>query len=255
MRLHCLAAVLLAATQAKALYLNSTRCDFLSNVTLVNSKIRFTSTIAGGVNFTGDSTETSYNGVQTAIPAACRVACEIQTSANSAARFEVWLPVKDAWNSRFLAVGNGGWAGGINYPDIVTGLKKGEYRSVSLRFESNSEGFATMSTDTGHNSTQNDASWTGNAEQMIDLYVRFHSCPLPPTQIPNPNRMLTRPVATALFTSLPSRPKKSSRSTTPTLPHIPTILAAQPAAVKVGMKSKGILLTSMGSSLEPQRTG
>lgn len=32
------------------------------------------------------------------------------------------------------------------------------------------EGFATMSTDTGHNSTQNDASWTGHANEMIDLY-------------------------------------------------------------------------------------
>lgn len=30
-------------------------------------------------------------------------------------------------------------------------------------------GFASMSTDTGHNSTQNDASWTGNVEEMIDL--------------------------------------------------------------------------------------
>lgn len=30
-------------------------------------------------------------------------------------------------------------------------------------------GFATMSTDGGHNSTQNDATWTGNEQQMIDL--------------------------------------------------------------------------------------
>jgi hypothetical protein len=30
-----------------------------------------------------------------------------------------------------------------------------------------------MSTDTGHNSTQNDATWTGNVEQMIDLQVTF----------------------------------------------------------------------------------
>lgn len=28
-----------------------------------------------------------------------------------------------------------------------------------------------MSTDTGHNSTQNDATWTGNDEEMVDLYV------------------------------------------------------------------------------------
>jgi hypothetical protein len=33
---------------------------------------------------------------------------------------------------RFLATGNGGWAGGINYPDIVTGLKKGKFRPLEL---------------------------------------------------------------------------------------------------------------------------
>ncbi|KUJ12218.1 tannase and feruloyl esterase [Mollisia scopiformis] len=126
----------------------------LNNITLQHSTIRFSTPIIAGSNFTGDSTETSYNAVQTVLPSACRVACEIETSDNSTARFEVWLPTKAAWNSRFLAVGNGGWAGGINYPDIVTGLK---------------EGFATMSTNTSHNSTQNDASWTGNAEEMIDF--------------------------------------------------------------------------------------
>lgn len=87
-----------------------------------------------GSNFTGDAPETSYNSVQTRLPSACRVACEVQTSPNSTARFEVWLPLQDAWNSRFLAVGNGGWAGGINYPDIVTGLKKGGNLSNQMNF-------------------------------------------------------------------------------------------------------------------------
>lgn len=34
-----------------------------------------------------------------------------------------------------------------------------------------------MSTDTGHNSTQNDASWTGNANEMIDLYLLPRALP------------------------------------------------------------------------------
>lgn len=101
-------------------------CSHFSNVPLQHSKIRFSTPILAGSNFTGDSTETSYNTVQTALPTACRIACEVETSGNSTARFEIWLPTKSAWNSRFLAVGNGGWAGGINYPDIVMGLKQGE---------------------------------------------------------------------------------------------------------------------------------
>lgn len=116
--------------------------------------MRFAQIITKGSNFTGDSIETSYNTVQTDLPQACRVALKIDTTANSTARFEVWMPLQDAWNGRLLVVGNGGWAGGINYPDIAMGLK---------------HGFATMSTDTGHNSTQNDATWTGNDEEMIDF--------------------------------------------------------------------------------------
>lgn len=107
---------------------DSTRdaCSDLQAVRLSQSTIRFTTVITAGSNFTGDSTETGYNVVQTAVPAACRVAAEVQTSTNSSARFEIWFPPNGAWNSRFLAVGNGGWAGGINYPDIVTGLKQGK---------------------------------------------------------------------------------------------------------------------------------
>lgn len=119
-----------------------------------SATIRFTETIAEGSNFTGDSTETSYNTVQTNLPQACRAALETNTTSNSTARFEVWMPTQEAWNGRLLVVGNGGWAGGINYPDIVMGLKRG---------------FASMSTDTGHNSTAEDATWSGNPEQMVDF--------------------------------------------------------------------------------------
>lgn len=124
--LKSLVAVSLVAAQVQAKYLNTTLCDSFASTNLTSSTIRFTSSVAAGSNFTGDSPESSYNAAQTSVPASCRVACEVQTSANSTARFEVWLPLPDAWNSRFLAVGNGGWAGGINYPDIVTGLKKGK---------------------------------------------------------------------------------------------------------------------------------
>jgi feruloyl esterase len=133
MFLKPLVTLLLFLSQTQAIYHKSTACNLISNATLSGSKIRFTSSILAGSNFTGDSAESSYNVIQTELPEACRVACEVQTSGNSTARFEVWLPTKTAWNTRFLGVGNGGWAGGINYPDVVTGLKRGQNLDMFLK--------------------------------------------------------------------------------------------------------------------------
>lgn len=117
--------------------------------------ITLATSIPAGSNFTGNSTETSYNALQTNLPPLCRVAFTVRTSPNSTAQAEVWLPHPSAWNDRFLSVGNGGFAGGSNYPDIVWGARKG---------------FATMSIDMGHDSTQSDGSWMlNNPEAMIDF--------------------------------------------------------------------------------------
>jgi feruloyl esterase len=104
---------------------NNTSWSSLKDLKFSNFEIRFATPIVAGSNFTGDSPETSYNAVQTDIPAACRVAAVVQTSNSSSARFEIWLPIEGAWNSRMLVVGNGGWAGGINYVDIIAGSKQG----------------------------------------------------------------------------------------------------------------------------------
>ena len=127
MYLSATAKLLLGLTQFGAASSSSAvnDCSQLAKIQLSESKIRFTTAIVAKSNFTGDSPNPGDNAPQTSLPAACRVAGEVQTSKHSTARFEVWLPVDGSWNSRFLAVGNGGWAGGINYPDIVKGLKKG----------------------------------------------------------------------------------------------------------------------------------
>jgi feruloyl esterase len=109
--------------------------------------------LASGTNFTGTTAEAGYNAAQVDLPEACRVVLAIQTSDNSSAGAEVWLPVSTAWNSRLLVVGNGGFAGAVNYPDVVWGLRKG---------------FATASTDTGHNSSSSDGSFLLNPVQSVD---------------------------------------------------------------------------------------
>ena len=67
------------------------------------------------------------------LPAFCRVALTVKPTSDSAINVEVWLPA--AWNGKFNAVGTGGWAGSIGYPQLRDALK---------------HGFATSSTDTGH---------------------------------------------------------------------------------------------------------
>ena len=48
------------------------------------------------------------------------------------------------WNSKFMAVGNGGMAGSISYASMATAI---------------SRGYATSSTDTGHEGPNNDGSY------------------------------------------------------------------------------------------------
>ncbi|KAH8926531.1 feruloyl esterase-like protein [Atractiella rhizophila] len=88
-----------------------------------------------------------------ALPAFCRVSFRINTTDHSTAYSELWLP--DEWYGRFLAVGNGGWAGGVNYGDLA-------HQGVSKHF-------ATASTDTGHSSSIIDMAWALNSpEALID---------------------------------------------------------------------------------------
>ena len=54
------------------------------------------------------------------LPAFCRVAMTLTPSPDSDIRIEVWLPDSAAWNGKFQAVGNGGWAGTIAYPAMAT---------------------------------------------------------------------------------------------------------------------------------------
>ena len=68
------------------------------------------------------------------LPAFCRVGGVIHPVPDSEIGFELWLPLAK-WNRKFLGVGNGGFAGIIDYPNMAGPL---------------SRGYATACTDTGH---------------------------------------------------------------------------------------------------------
>jgi hypothetical protein len=95
------------------------------------------------------------------LPAFCRVLGIISPSADSHIRFEVWLPRYAAWNKRFLSTGEGGFAGQVQYGG--TGLDAA--LDENLR-----RGYATASTDTGHETADLHFA-IGHPERGID-YLR-----------------------------------------------------------------------------------
>ncbi len=91
------------------------------------------------------------------LPAFCRTEGMIKPTSDSDIRFEVWMPVA-GWNGNFVAVGNGGFAGDINYTSMAEPL---------------SRGYAVASTDTGHVGTALDARWAeGHPEKIVDFGYR-----------------------------------------------------------------------------------
>jgi feruloyl esterase len=90
------------------------------------------------------------------MPAFCRVTGVIKPSSDSDIQFEVWLPLAD-WNGKFQGIGNGGFAGSVQYVGLASAL---------------AHGYATASTDTGHSAGGVDARWAlGHPEKIVDLAI------------------------------------------------------------------------------------
>ncbi|KAK3628675.1 hypothetical protein LTR56_018490 [Elasticomyces elasticus] len=90
----------------------------------------------------------------------CRVTLTVETSGESEAYMEVWLPNNstDAWNGRTLSTDNGGSNGCVHYVDLeyVTSL-----------------GFAAIGDNGGHNSSAFDGGWMYfNNEAILDWVYR-----------------------------------------------------------------------------------
>jgi len=93
--------------------------------------------------------------VYASLPSFCRVAATLAPSSDSDIKIEVWLPAA-AWNGKFQAVGNGGWAGVISYAALAQAV---------------AAGYAGASTDTGH--VGGSAAFApGHPEKVIDMGYR-----------------------------------------------------------------------------------
>ncbi len=89
------------------------------------------------------------------LPAFCRIAATLKPTGDSDIKMEVWLPAS-AWNGKYQAVGNGGWAGVISYSAMAEALHNG---------------YATSSTDTGHVGATGSFA-LGHPEKLVDFGYR-----------------------------------------------------------------------------------
>jgi len=142
----------LALAFAAALAQQAT-CDSLKTLSLQNTKITTVEFVPAG-----QYQAQGRGGQQTAGPqlsAHCRVAAVLTPSPDSHIEMELWLPV-DNWNGKFIAVGNGGWAGSIDTGAMATSLARG---------------YATASNDTGHKGGSGSFG-IGHPEKVVDFAYR-----------------------------------------------------------------------------------
>lgn len=133
--------------------LGAVTCESLSGLQLPATKITGAQVVAAGVFTPPAGNADAYKS----LPAFCRVQGVIAPSNDSHIEFEVWLPV-NGWNRKYEAVGNGGYAGSINYAGMGGAL---------------AAGYATSSTDTGHRGTATDGAWAlGHPEKRVDWAYR-----------------------------------------------------------------------------------
>ena len=119
--------------------------DTFTSILASGASVQFARVIPANGTFTDDSSNGNSTRVVSDLPELCAVKFSIPSSDSSAYDFAVFLPTE--WNERFMATGNGGFGGFINWADMGA---LSHY------------GFTTMSTNTGHYSGTGDASWALN---------------------------------------------------------------------------------------------
>jgi Tannase and feruloyl esterase len=143
--------VFLALFAMAAVSAGATTCESLLSLALPNTTVTVAEARTAG-EFTPPGVKPIPN-----LPAFCRVAGSIRPSADSDIRFEVWLPAAN-WNGKFQGVGNGGYAGAISFTGLADAVR---------------HGYASASTDTGHEDRGESAGWALNhPERIIDFGYR-----------------------------------------------------------------------------------
>jgi feruloyl esterase len=130
----------------------SGNCESLTSLALPHAKIESAKPVAAGTFSVPGATRQNASFKQ--LPEFCRVTATLAPSADSHIEMELWMPAQN-WNGKFLAVGNGGWAGNIVTDAIAAGVMRG---------------YAAASNDTGHQDAG--AAFGMHPEKIIDFGYR-----------------------------------------------------------------------------------
>jgi feruloyl esterase len=137
------AAILVAAGALASL--DAATCESLQSLALPETTITSATLVPAGSFTVPPATPTAKPQTFQIPVAACRVTGVVKPQVN----FEVWMPAEN-WNGKFQGVGGGGFAGVISYGAMITALGRG---------------YATASTDTGHNTPG--GAWALNRPDLI----------------------------------------------------------------------------------------
>ena len=143
------AALAAAAVASYASGATAATCSELMGLSLPKTTITLAQSYAAGATVSG----------QTKAPVdLCRVAGTIKPGAQSNVHFEVWIPTDGSWNGNYQQVGNGGFAGSIQFSAIANAT---------------SRGYAAASTDDGTSGPPSGAlAFIGNDDVLLDYGYR-----------------------------------------------------------------------------------
>jgi feruloyl esterase len=130
-------------------------CEALKTLSLPNTTITASEFVPAAA---APATARGGRGGGAPLPAHCRVTAVLAPSSDSHIEMELRMPA-EGWNGKFLAVGNGGWAGNIETGAVSAGLARG---------------YAAASNDTGHKSSISPGGSfvVGHPEKVIDFGYR-----------------------------------------------------------------------------------
>lgn len=167
--MRAVAALVLAFGVAGCSGRSATSCADLKTLSLGDATITKAQAVAAG-RFAIPAADPGARAESIILPAFCRVQGVIEPAKDSHIEFEVWLPASaegsgaagSGWNGKYQGVGNGAFAGAIEY------VGDGGALASALK-----AGYAASSTDTGHRADGADARWAlGHPEKIVDYGYR-----------------------------------------------------------------------------------
>jgi feruloyl esterase len=147
---------ILTALLFPALLAAANSCESVASMALRNATITAATPVeAGAFPPPPGGRGPNAGAIYKTLPAFCRIAATLKPSSDSIIKIEVWMPAA-GWNGKLQSVGNGAWAGSINYPAMATAL---------------AAGYAAASTDTGHEGNNPDFI-PDHPEKVVDFAYR-----------------------------------------------------------------------------------